>query len=144
MVQKSRSPDLLALGLGSTKAWCDRGSPHEKPAPRRRSAGAARALGSMVGTHPVDSLAEGRFGLFGSNVVWSEAKDCKGASEILALVKIPLVANAHPFQVNPGDRLSLRFGGLQPCQRLCLPTLSIRGFLVGLEQPDLKRLRCCH
>ena len=121
MVQEYRSADLLTLSLGSATTRCDRGCAHEKPAPRRRSAGAARALGSMVGTHPVDSLAEGRFGLFGSNVVWSEAKDCKGASEILALVKIPLVANAHPCQVGPGISFLCTLEGFSLVSGCALP-----------------------
>ena len=86
MVQKFRSADLLALGLGSATTRCDRGSPHEKPAARRRSAGAARALGSMVGTDPVDSLAEGRFELFGSNVVWSLG--CRTCDEEGVLLRV--------------------------------------------------------
>jgi len=52
--------------------------------------------------NPVDTWGEGRVGLFGSHVVSIEARDCKGLSEILPLVKIPLVANAHPLQVDPG------------------------------------------
>ena len=37
---------------------------------------------------------------FGSGVI--SRKDCKGLSEILPVIKIPLVANAHPLQVNSG------------------------------------------
>ena len=51
-------------------------------------------------SNPVNTLGEGRIGLFGSGVVSSEARDCKGLSEILPYVKIPLVANAHPLKVN--------------------------------------------
>jgi hypothetical protein len=32
-----------------------------------------------------------------SGVVSNEARDCKGLSEILSVVKMPLVANAHPL-----------------------------------------------
>ena len=43
-----------------------------------------------------------RIGLLESGIVPSETGDCEGLSEILPFVKIPLVANAHPLQVNPG------------------------------------------
>ena len=60
--------------------------------------------------------------LFGSGAVPSEAKDCKGVSEILPYVKIPLVANAHPLKVNPGARF--------------LGTLEGFRFVRGLPFPD--------
>ena len=34
-------------------------------------------------------------------MISSEARDSEGLSEILPYIKIPLVANAHPLQVNP-------------------------------------------
>jgi hypothetical protein len=40
--------------------------------------------------------------LFGSGVVSKEARDYTGPSEILPFVKIPLVTNVHPLQVDPG------------------------------------------
>jgi hypothetical protein len=49
----------------------------------------------------VDSLAKGRFGLLGSGV-WSEARHSEWPSEVLPIAQIPLLANAHPLQVNPG------------------------------------------
>jgi hypothetical protein len=49
----------------------------------------------------VGTLGEGRIVIFGSGVVSGEGGDCKRLSEILPLVKIPLVANAHPLQADP-------------------------------------------
>ena len=48
------------------------------------------------------TLAEGGIRSFGSAVVSREARDCIGQSEILQIVMISLVTNAHPLQVNPG------------------------------------------
>ena len=52
--------------------------------------------------NPWALLLWGRIGFFGSNVVSSETRDSKAPSEILPRVKIPLVANTHPRQVDPG------------------------------------------
>src|ERR1017187_6388521 len=38
-------------------------------------------------------------------VVSSEARDCIRLNETLPHGKIPLLTNAHPLQVNPGDRI---------------------------------------
>ena len=40
-----------------------------------------------------------------------EAKDCIGPSETLPVIKITLVADAHPLQVNPGIGFLRAFEG---------------------------------
>jgi hypothetical protein len=55
----------------------------------------------------VESSARGptspkRIRLFGCGVISSEARDSEGPSEIQPVDKIPLVADAHPLQVDPG------------------------------------------
>jgi len=52
----------------------------------------------------------------------SEGGDCKVLCEVLPFVKIHLVANAHPFQVNPGIGLLRAFEGF--------------GFVSGFSFPD--------
>lgn len=37
---------------------------------------------------------------FGRGVI--SRKDCKELTEVLPYIKVPLVANAHPLQINPG------------------------------------------
>jgi hypothetical protein len=69
--------------------------------------GQATPSGGGVLAWQVESSAHGptspkRIGRFGSGVVSREARDCIGQSAILPFVKIPLVANAHPLQVDPG------------------------------------------
>ena len=63
-----------------------------------------------------------RIGLFGNSVVSSEARDRKGLSKILPYIKVPLVANAHPLQVNSGIGF--------------LRTLEGFSFVSGLPFPD--------
>ena len=45
------------------------------------------------------------------DVISSEARGCKGLSEILPYIKVPLVPNAHPLQVNPGVGFLCTFEG---------------------------------
>ena len=53
--------------------------------------------------------------------------DCKGASEILPYVKIPLVANAHPFQVDPGIGFLRTLEGFGFVSGWCFPDNSFVG-----------------
>jgi hypothetical protein len=63
----------------------------------------------------------GRIGFLGSSVVSGEARDCRGLFEILPYIKIHLVANAHPLQVNPGIGFLCTSEGLSLVGGLALP-----------------------
>lgn len=56
------------------------------------------SLQKLIPSEPIQwpHWMKGGIRFFGSGVISREARDCKGVSEILPFLKIPLVANAHP------------------------------------------------
>jgi len=68
-----------------------------------------------------------------SGVISSEGGGCKELSEVLPFDKIPLVANAHPFQVDPGIGFLCTLEGFAFVSGCPLPDHLFREGPAGLE-----------